>query len=72
MSELVFEVEQEANGSFTAEAMGEAIFTQAETWDDLRSQVRDVTQAHFFDVPPNGRPTTVRLVFRRSEILAVA
>ena len=72
MRELVFEVEQEVNGSFTAEALGEALFTQADTWEDLRSHVLDVTHAHFFDAPTNARPTTVRLVFRRSEILAVA
>jgi len=31
MNELVFEIAQEADGGFTAEALGESIFTQADT-----------------------------------------
>ena len=72
MRELVFEVEQEPDGTFTAEALGESIFTQGETWDDLRSEVRDATQAHFFDSAREAMPTSIRLVLRRSEVLAVA
>jgi hypothetical protein len=41
MNELVFAVTQEADGGFVAEALGESIFTQADTWDELRAQVRD-------------------------------
>jgi len=29
MKEIVFEVEQDADGGFTAEAIGESIFTEA-------------------------------------------
>ena len=35
MKELVFEVVQEADGGYTAEALGESIFTQANTWEEL-------------------------------------
>jgi hypothetical protein len=31
MDELVFEVTQEGDGGFVAEALGESIFTQADT-----------------------------------------
>ena len=40
MSELVFEVTQEGDGGFVAECLTEAIFTQADTWEALRSNVR--------------------------------
>ena len=33
MKELIFEVTQEADGGFVAEAIGEGIFTQADSWD---------------------------------------
>jgi hypothetical protein len=33
MKELVFEVMQEADGGYTAETLGESIFTQADSWD---------------------------------------
>ena len=41
MSEIVFLVEEAAEGGFSARALGESIFTQAETLEALREQVRD-------------------------------
>ncbi|MGA3370225.1 MAG: hypothetical protein ABSC48_00520 [Terracidiphilus sp.] len=49
MKELVFEVMQEADGSYTAEALGESIFTQADSWDELKANVREAVQAFYFD-----------------------
>jgi hypothetical protein len=69
MNELIFEVAQEADGGFTAEAIGEAIFTQADTWEELRSNVREAVQAFYFDSAP---PRSIRLRMVRDEVLAVA
>ncbi len=41
VSELVFEVTQEADGGFVAECLTESIFTQADTWDELRTNARE-------------------------------
>jgi hypothetical protein len=49
MKELVFEIAQEADGGYTAEALGESIFTQANTWDELRANVKEAVQAFYFD-----------------------
>jgi hypothetical protein len=49
MKELVFEVIQEADGGYTAEALGESIFTQADSWDELKANVREAVQAFYFD-----------------------
>src|SRR5437762_10892122 len=49
MSELVFEVVQEADGGYCAECLTENIFTQADTWEELRKNV--LTTAFFFDRP---------------------
>jgi hypothetical protein len=67
MNELVFEVTQEADGGFVAEALGESIVTQADTWDELRANVREVVKAFYFDQPA---PQRLRLRFVRDEILA--
>ena len=67
MSELVFEVTQEADGGFVAEALGESIFTEADTWEELRANVREVVRAFYFDRPP---PDRVRLHLVRDEVLA--
>jgi hypothetical protein len=55
MSELVFEVTQEVDGGFVAEALGESIFTKADTWDELRANVREAVTAFYFDRPAPQR-----------------
>lgn len=67
MSELIFEVTQEADGGFVAECLTEAIFTQADTWDLLRANVREAVAAFFFD---SAQPASIRLHLVRDEILA--
>jgi hypothetical protein len=67
MNELVFQVTQEGDGGFVAEALGESIFTQADTWDELRTNVREVVTAFYFDRPA---PARVRLHLVRDEVLA--
>lgn len=58
MRDLVFEVSQEADGGYVAEALGESIFTQGDTWDELRSNMQEAVEAFYFDQP---KPTVVRL-----------
>ena len=69
MKEIIFEVAQEADGGFTAEALGESIFTQADTWDELRANVKEAVLAFYFDSAP---PAFIRLRMIRDEVLAVA
>jgi predicted RNase H-like HicB family nuclease len=52
MNDLVFEVAQEADGGFTAEALGEGIFTQGDNWDELRGNLKEAVQAFYFDAAP--------------------
>jgi hypothetical protein len=69
MKEIIFEVAQDADGGFTAEAIGESIFTEAATWDELRANVKEAVQAFYFDSAP---PACIRLRLVRDEVLAVA
>ena len=69
MNELVFEILQEADGGFTAEALGESIFTQADSWEELKANVREAVQAFYFD---SIAPASIRLHLIRDEVLAVA
>jgi hypothetical protein len=68
MSELVFEVTQEADGGLVAECLTESIFTQADNWEELRQNVREAVAAYYFDRPE--RPSTLRLHLVRDEVLA--
>ena len=67
--ELIFEVTQESDGGFVAECLSEPIFTQANTWEELRSNVKEATAAYFFDKPG---PSSIRLHLVRDELMAVA
>jgi len=49
MSELVFEVTQEADGGYCAECLTENVFTQGDSWQELRTNVKNAVAAFFFD-----------------------
>lgn len=66
MSEIVFLVEDAPEGGFTARALDYAIFTEAETYDDLRANVRDAVRCHF----ESAAPTLIRLHYVKDEVLA--
>jgi len=67
MSEIVFLVEEAPEGGLTARALGESIFTQAETLEALREEVRDAVRCHF---PEGEGPAVIRLHYVRDEVLA--
>jgi predicted RNase H-like HicB family nuclease len=58
MNETVFEVTQESDGGYCAECLTEAIFTQGNTWPELRANVKEAVEAYYFDRP---KPAGVRL-----------
>ncbi|HEY1630328.1 MAG TPA: hypothetical protein VGF56_03390 [Rhizomicrobium sp.] len=62
-NEIVFEVrEDEADGGYIASAPGHDIFTEADTVDALRENVRAAVQCHFGDGVPGLAPSIIRLV----------
>ena len=69
MAELLFEVVQEADGGYCAECLTENIFTQGDTWDELRHNVLEAIAAFHFD---REAPSRVRLHLIRDEVVAVA
>ncbi len=69
MTELVFLVEEDPEGGYTARALGESIFTQADSIDSLREAVRDAVNCHF---PDEGeRPKIARLHMVHDEVVAL-
>jgi hypothetical protein len=47
--ELIFEVRDAEEGGFFARALGHAIFTEGENWEELRANVLEATSLHFED-----------------------
>jgi dephospho-CoA kinase len=68
MTEIIFLVEEAPEGGYTARALGEAIFTDADTVDALREAVRDAVRCHFEDA--EQAPRVIRLHFVREEVFA--
>jgi dephospho-CoA kinase len=68
MTEIVFLVEDDPDGGYTARALGESVFTQADDLKTLREMVRDAVHCHF----PNeqSRPKVIRLHIVRDEVIA--
>ena len=50
-------------------ALGHAIFTQAETWEELRDNVLEATSLHFEDGPVH--PRLVQLHYVKDELIPV-
>ncbi|MEN9761183.1 MAG: hypothetical protein RI906_1009 [Pseudomonadota bacterium] len=67
MSEIIFVVEEAAEGGFTARALSASVFTQADTVEALREAVRDAVRCHFDD---GDLPRVIRLHFVRDEVFA--
>ncbi|MFH7243478.1 MAG: 2-oxoisovalerate dehydrogenase [Spirulina sp.] len=66
MTEIIFLVEEDPEGGYHAQAMGEPIFTQAEDLIALRAMVRDAVQCHFDD---DERPKLIRLHIVQEEVI---
>ena len=67
MNEIIFLIEEAGEGGFTARALGESIFTEADTLEALRQQVREAVNCHFDE---GKAPKVIRLHFVRDEVLA--
>lgn len=65
--EIIFLVEDAPEGGYLARALGHSIFTEADTWEELKQAVRDAVQCHF-DEP--AQPDLIRLHIVREEVLA--
>lgn len=66
--EIIFLVEESLDGGFEAKALGHAIYSEAETLDELREEVRDAVRCHFEEA---DLPRVIRLHMVKDETLAV-
>ena len=65
-SEIIFSVQESAEGGYEARALGHSIFTQADSLDELKSMVRDAVACHF---DPESKPTIIRLHIVKDEVI---
>lgn len=65
MDELIFLVEEDQQGGYTAKALGCSIFTEAESVPEIRRNIQEAVHCHFDEHPPR----VLRLHFVRDEVL---
>jgi hypothetical protein len=67
--ELIFEIRDAEEVGFYARALGHAIFTEAENWDELRAKVLEAVSLHFDD--PAVRSRLVQMHYVKDELIPV-
>jgi hypothetical protein len=64
--EVLFLVEDADEGGYVARALGYSIFTEADSWEELKQAIRDAVQCHFDE---GEQPDFIRLHAVREEIV---
>lgn len=67
-TEVVFLVEEAPEGGYIARALGQAIFTEGETPEELETNARDAVRCHFDE---DDLPKVIRLHYVRDDVIAV-
>jgi len=68
VKEIIFIAEDALEGGYTAYALGYPIFTEADSWLELKNMIRDAVKCHFNE---EDRPQIINIHAEREERLAV-
>lgn len=68
MNEIIFLVEDALEGGYTAKAIGEGIFTEADTVEEIKKNIKEAVECHFDE---DKRPKLIRLHMIKEEVIAV-
>lgn len=68
MNEIIFLVEEAVEGGYNAKALGEAIFTEADTLEELRNNIKEAVECHFDE---GAAPKFIRLHIVRDELITL-
>ncbi|NTU42441.1 MAG: 2-oxoisovalerate dehydrogenase [Nitrospirales bacterium] len=70
MKELIFMVEEDPDGGYNAQALGFSIFTQGESLEELKENIKDALKCHF--EAQADIPKVIRLHFVKEEVFTYA
>lgn len=68
MSEIIFIIENTDEGGYTAKALGYSIYTEGETLDELKENIKDAVKCHLDE---KEFPHIVRLHMVKDELMAI-
>ena len=66
--EIIFLVEESPEGGYQARALGYPIFTEADTFEELKRMAQDAVRCYFEETE---RPSLIRLRLVKDEVIAV-
>ena len=66
--EIIFLVQESADGGYEAKALGESIFTEGESLEEIKASVCDAVRCHFEE---EERPKIIRLHYVKDEVIAI-
>jgi len=67
-TEIIFIVEESPEGGYEARSLQHSIFTEADTFEELKEMVHDAVSCHF---NTEDRPRLIRLHQVKEELMAV-
>jgi hypothetical protein len=65
-TEIIFSVQESPEGGYEARALGYSIFTQADTMEELKRNVREAVHCHFDE---GQAPSVIRLHTVKDEVI---
>jgi len=68
MSEIIFIIENSDEGGYTAKALGFSIYTEGETLEELKENIKDAVKCH---IDAKELPHIVRLHMVKDEVMAI-
>jgi predicted RNase H-like HicB family nuclease len=68
MNEIIFVVENSDEGGYTAKALGYSVYTEGDTLEELKENIKDAVKCHFEE---KDRPRIARLHMVRDEVMAL-
>lgn len=67
-SEIIFLVEESEEGGYIARALGYSIYTEAETFEELKQMITDAVRCHFDE---SNMPRIIRLHMVKEEVISL-
>ena len=68
MNEIIFLIEEDLEGGYIAQAIGEDIITDGDTMEELKKNIKDAVACYFED---DKMPKLIRLHMVKEEVIAV-
>ncbi len=68
MNEIIFVIEEDIDGGYTAKALNYGIFTEGDTFQELKANINDAVRCYFDE---SDLPKIVRMHYVRDEVFAL-